>query len=43
MLLPGFSDHSISMTAHMGGLLGGFVTALLLLPLRIHTEHSRGW
>ena len=43
MLLPGFYDHSISMTAHAGGLLGGSVMALVLLPLRAHREHSKGW
>ncbi len=42
MLLPGFYDHSISMTAHAGGLLGGSVMALVLLPLRAHREHSKG-
>ncbi len=42
-LLPGFYDHSISMTAHAGGLLGGSVMALVLLPLRAHREHSKGW
>ena len=31
-LIPGFEMQSINMTAHIGGLIGGFVVALILLP-----------
>ena len=34
VLAPGFSDRSISMTAHIGGLIGGFLITLLICFLR---------
>ena len=31
-LVPGFEMQSINMTAHLGGLIGGFIVSLILLP-----------
>jgi rhomboid protease GluP len=44
MLLPGFSDRSISLAAHLGGLAGGFALAFLMnyfRRLRLRAERQR--
>lgn len=33
VLLPGLTDHSISMTAHLGGLIGGFLLSAVMTLL----------
>lgn len=42
VLLPGVTNRSISMTAHLGGLIGGFVLSLLMtLAMKKRAERRR--
>lgn len=40
-LIPGFEMQSINMTAHIGGLIGGFVVALILLATIIEPRRLK--
>jgi rhomboid protease GluP len=44
VLLPGLTDQSISMTAHLGGLIGGFLlSAVMTLLMRHRIRRQRGF
>ncbi|MGN1023161.1 MAG: rhomboid family intramembrane serine protease [Lachnospiraceae bacterium] len=44
VLLPGLTDQSISMTAHLGGLIGGFLlSAVMTLLMRHKIRKQRGY
>lgn len=40
VLLPGLTDRSISMGAHVGGLIGGFVLAAIMNAAKIHQRNK---